>query len=228
MNLKKSGFPLYLKTFVPLFAILVIVLFLFSLQIKETVSTYLFKMARGSSLSSEDYFKKIETAHKINQDNGYYSFMYARFFMANKDYQKALVISQHGLQRYSSVLAFAQIGSILWNLDKLTESKEYFKKALMLYADSEETRERLAVIAFYNKEYDKAEEHFKYLLNQNPENPNPYYFLGYILYKKHDYKSAAEFFKYLPILIGQKRHNLLFDKENFRQVSIEIKEELEK
>jgi tetratricopeptide (TPR) repeat protein len=95
------------------------------------------------------------------------------------------------------VIAYRELGDVLFDQGKYTESSENYSKYIAKAEYTPEEKERYAYSLFFSKEYDKAKEIIGELSNNNPDNYIMYRLLAYTHFQKEEFPSSVEMFNKL-------------------------------
>jgi tetratricopeptide (TPR) repeat protein len=131
----------------------------------------------------------------INPDDVYSHFVLATsFYRAGK--------SEDALREAKNVLSYLEehfetlmlLARIFGERGDLQESTAYLERALLLKPDNLELRFLLADSLTMAKEYDRAFEVYKSLMDTKPDDPRVYYGLGMVSYFRNDFEEAIKYF----------------------------------
>ena len=101
-------------------------------------------------------------------------------------------IRQFSVNEKKSV-ANNQLGIILWNLNKPTQSIDAFRESCRLCDEITQANINLAQVLYYTHDYDGAKFEVTKILNEDPNNPTANIFLGLTYIQKHNWKKAVQF-----------------------------------
>ncbi len=131
----------------------------------------------------------------INPDD-----VYSHFALATSFYRVGK--SEEALREAKNVLSYLEehfetlmlLARIFGERGNLQESTVYLERALLLKPDNFELRFLLANSLMMAKEYDRAIEAYKSLLDTKPDDPRVYYGLGMVSYFRSDFEEAIKYF----------------------------------
>jgi tetratricopeptide (TPR) repeat protein len=93
------------------------------------------------------------------------------------------------------VVAYRELGEILFNRSKFAESAQNYAKYIEKAQYTPEEKERYAYSLFFSQEYDKAKEIISQLSKGDPNNYIMLRLLAYTHYQKEEYTQGVEAFK---------------------------------